>query len=64
MSLQAVQMRWVVFGPNKQLEYRYAVPKLDGNGNEWTLWIVVPNVNGHDAAMEDLAESGGIAGAP
>ncbi len=64
------EMRWVVFGPNRQLEYRtklYSGRRLDAMGKTpdvWSDWVAVPEVEGHEAAMEDLRASGGIVNAP
>lgn len=65
-----IDLRWVEFGSNKQLEYRtkiYSGRRLDATGKTpdvWSDWVVVPTVSAHDAAMEDLIASGGIASAP
>lgn len=60
------ELRWVVFGPNRQLEYRHAVLVVDASGalcpsDQWSNWIIVPKVDGTDAAFEDVQASGGIA---
>lgn len=65
-----IELRWVEFGPNKQLEYRtkiYSGRRLDATGKTpdvWSDWVVVPTIDGNEAAMQDLIASGGIAGAP
>lgn len=64
-----LELRWVEFGPNRQLEYRYLVPAVDASGalcpgGTWSDWQVAPTVSGDAAAMQDLIASGGIAGAP
>lgn len=65
-----IELRWVEFGPNKQLEYRtkiYSGRRLDATGKTsdvWSGWVVVPTVSGDEAAMGDLIASGGIANAP
>ncbi len=61
-----IEIRWVVFGENRQLEYRtkiYSGRRLDASGatpDVWSDWSVVPEVEGHEAAMEDVRASGGI----
>lgn len=64
-----IDLRWVEFGPNRQLEYRVHMPTVDASGalcpgGEWTPWMIVPSVTGDEAAYEDLRASGGLAGAP
>ena len=64
-----IEFRWVVFGPNKQLEYRMLSMGIDASGalspgKEWGDWRVVPTIDGNDAAYQDLAASGGIVDAP
>ena len=65
-----IELRWVEFGPNKQLEYRtkiYSGRRLDATGNAkdvWSDWTVVPTIDGNEAALGDLIASGGIANAP
>jgi hypothetical protein len=64
-----IEIRWVVFGPNKQLEYRMKPVVVDNWGSprsigEWSDWKIVPTIDGDDAAYEDLRASGGIVGAP
>lgn len=62
-----LELRWVEFGPNRQLEYRVAVA-VDASGGfcpgEWGDWKIVPTIDGDEAAYEDLRASGGIVGAP
>lgn len=64
-----IELRWVEFGPNKQLEYRVLMLSVDASGafcppGVWGDWKIVPTVSGDDAALEDLIASGGIADAP
>lgn len=64
-----IELRWVVFGPNRQLEYRTREVIIDHWGDlrkvdGWTDWKIVPNVDGDEAALGDLIASGGIVGAP
>lgn len=64
-----IEIRWVEFGPNKQLEYRVMTPSVDASGAlcpgpGWSDWKVVPTISGDEAALEDLIASGGIADAP
>jgi len=64
-----IELRWVEFGPNRQLEYRYLTPNVDASGalcppGEWSDWKIVPTVTGDESAMQDLIASGGIVGAP
>lgn len=65
-----IELRYVEFGSIKQLEYRtkiYSGRRLDAVGNAgdvWSDWVRVPTISGHEAAMEDLIASGGIANAP
>lgn len=60
-----IELRWVVFGPNRQLEYRVMTPSVDASGAfcpgpGWSHWKVVPKVDGDDAAREDVIASGGL----
>jgi hypothetical protein len=64
-----IEIRWVTFGQNRQLEYRSRPVRVDNWGavrglDEWSDWKIVPSIDGNEAAMEDLIASGGIAGAP
>lgn len=63
-----IELRWVEFGPNKQLEYRQREfrqstwsSRENGYG-PWSDWSIVQTVTGDGAALEDLIASGGIAG--
>lgn len=69
MSEPIVEIRRVTLGSNRQLEYRYRPIRIDAWGNlrgldEWSNWMIVAEVDGDEAAMQDLIASGGIAGAP
>lgn len=63
-----IELRFVEFGPNKQLEYRTLKWRVDASGAlnvlpmpiEWTDWVRVPSVDGDTAAFQDLVGSGGI----
>lgn len=60
-----IELRWVVFGRNRQLEYRVLMPAIDASGAlcpgpGWGNWTVVPSVDGDEAALEDLIASGGL----
>lgn len=60
-----IELRFVVYGPNKQLEYRVITPSVDASGalcpgKGFCDWIVVPAVDGDEAAYEDLRASGGL----
>ena len=70
-----IQLRWVIFGVNRQLEYRSLKLRIDasgaltplpmaGNETDWTDWEIVPEIEGTEALYEDLRASGGIVGAP
>jgi hypothetical protein len=64
-----VELRWVVFGPNRQLEYRTKTVVVDNWGSplrvgEWSDWKIVPSVDGDEAAYEDVRATGGIVSAP
>lgn len=64
-----IEIRWVEFGPNRQLEYRVMMPSVDASGAlcpgpGWSDWKVAPTISGDEAALEDLIASGGITGAP
>lgn len=64
-----IELRWVEFGPNRQLEFRARTIRVDNWGNvrgldNWSNWTIVPTISGDDTAMQDLIASGGIAGAP
>jgi hypothetical protein len=63
------ELRWVTFGPNRQLEYRSRETTIDNWGGVrkvggWSHWRIVPEVDADDAAYEDLRASGGVVGAP
>ena len=60
-----IELRWIVFGPNKQLEYRILTPSIDASGalcpgTKWTDWKRVPEIDGEEAAYDDLQASGGL----
>lgn len=60
-----IEVRWVEFSKNRQLEYRFITPNVDASGGlcppgEWSNWHVVPTVDADTAAYEDLRASGGI----
>ena len=61
-----IELRWVVFGPNKQLEYRVITPFVDASGAlcpssaGWDSWKIVPEVDADEAANEDMRASGGL----
>ena len=60
-----IELRWVEFGPNRQLEYRTRNIVNDNWGgyskvSEWSNWQIVPTISGEDAAYEDLRASGGL----
>ena len=60
-----VELRWVKFGPNIQLEYRTMHPVSNNWGHltgvsEWSDWKIVPTIDGNEAAMGDLISSGGL----
>jgi hypothetical protein len=57
-----IELRWVEFGPNKQLEYRILRP-MGVENSGWSDWRIVPTVSGDEAAFEDLVAFGGIADA-
>jgi hypothetical protein len=63
-----IELRWVTFGPNRQLEYRTREFVVDNWGNirrateKWSDWKIAPSIDGNEAAMEDLIASGGIVG--
>ena len=62
-----IELRFVVYGPNKQLEYRTITPSVDASGalcpgQGWGEWVVVHTVDGDDAAYDDLRVSGGLMG--
>lgn len=64
-----LELRWVVFGRNRQLEYRSRTIRTNNWGDflgfgDWTDWKPVETVDGDEAAYEDLRAAGGIAGAP
>lgn len=67
-----IELRWVTFGPNRQLEYRTLKWRVDAGGAlnvlpapiEWTDWKRVPSVDGDEAAYQDIVASGGIMGSP
>ena len=65
-----IELRWIQFGPNRQLEYRQRTYEKNNWGDllsgygPWSDWKVVPTVSGEEAAYEDLRASGGIVGAP
>ena len=50
-----IELRWVEFGPNRQLEYRtkiYGGRRLDATGKTpdvWSDWVVVPTISGDEA---------------
>ena len=59
-----IELRWVEFGPNRQLEYRTLIPRVDTNSTlypGWSNWKIVPTVDGEEAAFQDLQASGGFA---
>jgi hypothetical protein len=63
------ELRIVMFGPNRQLEYRQREAAIDNWGEirrvgDWSDWKIVPTVDGDEASYEDLRASGGIAKAP
>ena len=60
-----IELRWVVFGQNKQLEYRVITPFVDASGalcpgSEWYSWKIVPEVDADEAANDDMRASGGL----
>lgn len=60
-----IELRWIVSGPNRALEYRWRVLAVDASGglcptDEWGAWTTVPTVEANEAAYEDLIASGGI----
>jgi len=64
-----IELRWIEFGPNRQLEYRVQKRIVDNWGTmhgfgDWSDWKIVPTIDGEEAAYEDLRASGGIANAP
>jgi hypothetical protein len=64
-----LELRWVEFGPNRQLEFRARGLKVNNWGevcglDDWSNWMIVPTISGDEAAMQDLIASGGIAHAP
>jgi hypothetical protein len=65
-----IELRWVEFGPNKQLEYRTKILSgrrlvtVGATADVWSDWVVVPTVSGDEAALGDLIASGGIVGSP
>jgi hypothetical protein len=70
-SLQTplVELRWVTFGRNRQLEHRFRSIRVNNWGDligigEWSDWKIVETIEGEDAAWEDVRASGGIARAP
>ena len=66
---RTIEIRWVKFGANRQLEYRSLVPCIDASGalcapSFWSNWQIVQTIDANDAAYEDVRASGGIAEAP
>jgi hypothetical protein len=64
-----IEIRWVKFGANRQLEYRSVVPNVDASGSlcppgQWSNWKIVQTIEANDAAYDDVRASGGIAEAP
>jgi len=64
-----IELRWVTYGQNKQLEYRILAFGIDASGaltpgGGWSNWIQVKTVTVDEASYEDLRASGGIVGAP
>jgi hypothetical protein len=64
-----IELRWVEFGRNRQLEYRYLTMGVDASGalcpgNDWSDWKIVPTVTGEEAALQDLIASGGVGATP
>lgn len=64
-----IELRWVTFGRNRQLEYRTREVRVDNWGSprsvsDWSDWKAVPSVDGDGAAYEDVRAAGGIAAAP
>ena len=66
MTNSIFEMRWVEFGPNRQLEYRTRNLRINvpsgtviGLGG-WSDWQIVPKISGEEAAYGDLCISGGI----
>jgi len=64
-----IELRWVEFGKNKQLEYRTLEFCIDASGSlcpgtGWTDWIRVNSISGDEAAYQDLINSGGLSKAP
>ena len=60
-----IELRWVEFGKNRQLEYRTLTPGIDASGAlcpgiGWGDWTRVPSINGDEAAYQDLIASGGL----
>lgn len=60
-----IELRWVEFGPNRQLEYRHVNIAVDASGGlcpgqGWSDWKVAQTITGDEAALEDLIASGGI----
>lgn len=63
-----LELRWVEFGPNRQLEFRTRAAKVNNWGDvrglgDWSDWMIVPTISGDEAAYEDLRAAGGIVGA-
>ena len=64
-----IELRWVVFGPNRQLDYRVLTPSVDASGalcpgTGWSDWRTVPTIDADEVAYQDLAASGGLRDAP
>ena len=64
-----IELRWVEFGPNKELNYRVMMPSVDASGalcpgSQWSDWKKVPTVTGDEVSLQDLIASGGFADAP
>jgi hypothetical protein len=58
-----IELRWVVVGKNRHLQYRYHLFPLVEE-KVWTDWIDVPEIDHNEAAWEDVRAAGGIANAP
>ena len=60
-----IELRWVTFGKNRQLEFRTRELCVSIWGDvqaadDWSDWMIVPNVDGNEAAYGDLSAAGGI----
>jgi hypothetical protein len=60
-----LELRWVTFGKNCQLEYRERHLVTNNWGDlrsvsDWSEWKTVPTIDGNEAAYEDLRASGGL----